>query len=127
MGDQPRASIVRPPVHRITGGQLLVLAPLLVVLVWLAPVWGLSAAAGVMIEVSGRAYFAFYAFRFAGARQMRDVMRSFRRGELGKFMLVTLLFGAVFALWREAQPVAVFVGYFLAWLLGTVLGMRWLK
>ena len=127
MGEQRRASIPGPPVYRVILVQLLVLVPLLGLLVLLSPRWGWSAAAGAVIELAGRAYFSFYAFRFIGARQMREVMRSFRKGELGKFMLVALLFAALFAQGSAVAPAAVFGGYLVAWLLGTVLGMRWLR
>ncbi|HQQ73539.1 MAG TPA: hypothetical protein PK031_00135, partial [Pseudomonadales bacterium] len=61
------------------------------------------------------------------ARQIRQVMRSLRRGELGKFMLVAVLFGGLFAADKSLQPLIVFAGYFAAWLLGTLLSMRLLK
>jgi ATP synthase protein I len=86
-----------------------------------------AALAGAMIELLGRAYFAFFAFRFTGALQMQHVVNAFRRGELGKFMLVVILFGALFSLKPGLSPVAVFVGYIASWLLGTLLGMRLLK
>lgn len=127
MSEPQRASISRPPVHRITLTQLAVLIPSVVAL-WLAwPAPAKALLAGVMIEVLGRAYFAFYAFRFIGAQQTRQMIKAFRRGELGKFVLVAVLFGCVFAADRSLQPLMVFVGYFVSWLLGTLLGMRMLK
>jgi ATP synthase protein I len=127
MGEQQRASIPRPPVHRITFAQLLALAPVLGVPWFFWPKLAIAGLAGAMIEVLARAYFGFYAFRYTGALQMRQVVRSFRRGELGKFMLVAVSFGALFALDKNLHPAAVFIGYLVAWLLGTIFSMRLLK
>lgn len=127
VSEPQRASITRPPIYRITLVQLAVLVPSVVVLWLFWPALAIAVLAGAVIEILARAYFGFYAFRFIGAQQMRQVMRSFRRGELGKFMLVAVLFGGLFAADRNLHPLAVFVGYFGAWLLGTLLSMRLLK
>ena len=127
MSEPKCASIPRPPIYRITVAQLVVMIPPVAAL-WLAwPALAKAVLAGAMIEILARAYFGFYAFRFIGAQQMRQVMRSFRRGELGKFMLVAVLFGGLFAADKSLHPLAVFAGYFTAWLLGTLLSMRLLK
>lgn len=127
MSEQQRAGIPRPPIYRITLAQIvaLLLAVLLVWLVW--PAYAGAMLAGGAIEITARAYFSFYAFRYMGAGQIRQVVRSFRRGELGKFMLVAVLFGGIFMLDLELAPVAVFAGYLWAWLSGTLLGMRLLR
>lgn len=127
MGEQSHASIPRPPVCRITLVQLFVIVPLLALAALFSPRLAVAALAGALIEILARAYFGFYAFRYTGARQMRQVVRSFRRGELGKFMLVAILFGAVFAIDSGLQPLAVFAGYMAASLLGVVLSMRLLR
>ncbi len=127
MGESQRASIPRPPIYRITLVQLATFVPLVLALWFAWPVLAKAVLAGAIIEMLGRAYFGFYAFRCIGARQMRQVMQSFRRGELGKFMLVAILFGGLFAADKNLHPIAVFTGYFAAWLLGTVLSMRMLK
>lgn len=127
VSEPARASIPRPPVYRITLAQLAVFLPLAAVAWFVRPMWAKAFLAGAVIEILARAYFGFYAFRFIGARQIRQVMRSFRRGELGKFMLVAVLFGGLFAADKSLQPLIVFAGYFAAWLLGTLLSMRLLK
>lgn len=124
----PVSTIVRPAVHRVGRWQLvavLVVAVSLSLVGW--PVWAAGAACGAAIEMLGRAYFAFYAFRYAGARQMARVANAFRRGALGKFILVMSLFGLLFWLWRDVNPVAVLTGYLAAWLHGTLLTQRLLK
>jgi hypothetical protein len=44
-------------------------------------------AVGGLIALIPQMYFAFHAFRFRGARAMRQVTHSFYRGEAGKFLL----------------------------------------
>jgi len=119
--------IPRPPVYRITLVQVAVLAVLTAIL-W--PIWPAGAAAlfwGGMVEALPRLYFGIYAFRFVGARQARQVMASFRRGQVGKFVLVAVLFGGLFALNKSVAPAAVFGGYVASWLLGMILSARWLR
>lgn len=127
MSEPQRASIPRPPVYRITLVQLAVLIPSVLVLWLLKPMWAKAALAGAMIEILARAYFGFYVFRYIGARQMRLVVRSLRRAELGKFLLVAVLFGGLFAANKGLQPLPVFAGYLTAWLLGVVLSVRMLR
>lgn len=127
MSEPQRASIPRPPIHRITLTQLAVLMPSVVVLWLVWPATAKAVLAGAMIEILGRAYFGFYAFRFIGAQQSRQMMRAFRQGELGKFVLVAVLFGGIFAADKSLQPLMVFAGYFAAWLLGTFASMRLLR
>ena len=127
MSELQRASIPRPPVYRITLVQLVVLVPPVLVLWFFKPMWAKAVLAGAMIEILARAYFGFYAFRYMGAQQMRLVVRSLRRGELGKFLLVAVLFGGLFVANKGLQPLPVFAGYLTAWLLGVVLSMRMLR
>ncbi|HQQ63398.1 MAG TPA: ATP synthase subunit I [Pseudomonadales bacterium] len=127
MSERQRTTIPRPPVHRIAIVQLLVAIIAFCALWFFMPAIAVAVLAGAMIELLGRAYFAFFAFRFAGAQQMRLVVNAFRRGESGKFVLVVVLFGALFSLKPGLSPVAVFVGYLASWLLGTLLGMRLVK
>lgn len=119
--------IPRPPVYRITLVQTVVLA-VVAALLWLA--WPAGAFAlfwGGMIEVLPRLYFGIYAFRFVGASQMRQVMASLRRGQIGKFILVVIMFSGLFAFDKSIAPAAVFLGYLVSWLLGMVLSARWLR
>jgi len=124
---QHRVTIPIPPVHRIIIFQVLVLAPIIGILwaVWPSVVF--AALAGAMIELLARAYFGYYAFRYAGVKQIHKVVSSFRRGELGKFMLVAVLFGSLFALDKGQPPEAVFTGYLASWLLGAFFSMQLLK
>lgn len=104
--------IPRPPVHRISLVQLLVL-PLPVWLAW--QVSGTLAAqsvlAGSLIAILPQAWFAARLFRFRGARATPQVLQSALSGEVGKFFLSVAGFAAVFALMRPVDGAAVFGGY----------------
>jgi ATP synthase protein I len=106
---------------------MLLIVAVAALLWWAAPVWSGAWLCGGLIEILSRLYFGFYAFRFSGARQIRQVAGAFKRGELGKFVLVTIMFGGLFALNRTVVPEAVFLGYSASWVLGMVLSARWLK
>lgn len=124
MGEHKRAGIPRPNITRIVFAQMLALA-LPTSLLWI--VWPevlVPFISGALIESLPRAYFGFYAFRYIGARQMQKVVRSFRRGEVGKFVMVSVSFGVFFALNKSRYPEVVFAGYFVAWVLGVVMSMR---
>ena len=121
-------TIARPAVFRVSVSQILLAAAVSAALFVVA---GVSVAQGFalgcMIEIAGRAYFGFYAFRYAGARQMPLVARSFRQGMIGKFILQMLLFGWLFWQMRDINAAAVFAGYAGAWLYGTLVTQRLLK
>ncbi|MDF2446827.1 MAG: synthase chain [Moraxellaceae bacterium] len=68
---------------------------------------------GAGIAVAGNAYFALQAFRHAGAQQATDVVRSFYRGEAGKFVITVLLFAAVFAGVKPLQAGWLLTGFIL--------------
>lgn len=123
-----RTSIPGPPIYRIALVQFAVLALIaFVALVLVGTAWAISVFAGAMIEALPRLYFGYCAFRYRGARQIRQVAQSFRRGELGKFVLVAVMFGGLFVGYRSVVPEAVFAGYVVSWLLGMVLSARWLR
>lgn len=71
-------------------------------------VYGLSGAAtalvGGMISVIPNFVFTRYAFRHAGARAVRDVVRSFYAGEAIKMVLTILLFAIAFVTLEGPWP-----------------------
>lgn len=71
-------------------------------------------AIGGLIALLPQMYFAFYAFRFRGARAMRQVTHSFYRGEAGKFLLTCVLFALVYGAIEPREPIAVLLS-FMAW------------
>jgi ATP synthase protein I len=118
------AEITRPPVHRITLAQLVILVPLCVILAAFDQVWAYSVLSGGLIAVLPQAYFATLAFRWRGARSARAIARSSYAGEVGKFLLSVAGFAAVFVMLRPISGLAVFTGY-LAMLAIQILG-SWL-
>lgn len=78
-----------------------------------------NAAAGALVAWLGSAYFAWQAFRQSGAVQARQVVGSFYRGMIGKFVLTVLGFIVVFAGLRPLLALWVLAGFAL------VQGMAW--
>lgn len=105
------AEIARPPVHRITLAQLIVLVPLCLLLLVSDKVWAYSVLSGGLIAIVPQAYFAALAFRWRGARSAQAIARSGYAGEVGKFLLSIAGFAVVFAAVRPIEGLAVFVGY----------------
>jgi ATP synthase protein I len=105
-------SISKPPVYRIALVQTVVLAVMAALLWLVSPAWAAALFWGGTIEVLPRLYFGVYAFRFTGARQMRKVVASLRRGEMGKFVLVVAMFSGLFMLNKSIAPAAVFFWLF---------------
>ena len=66
-------------------------------------------------------YFAVYAFRFRGASVAREVLASFYRGEIGKFLLSGVGFATAFVLIQPLDIVSVFGAYIALTL------MQWLQ
>jgi len=66
---------------------------------------GYSALLGGLIFLIPHGYFAFKAFRYAGARSARKIMSSFYQGEAGKLILCAILFTMVFK-WIQPLDVA---------------------
>lgn len=119
------AEIARPPVHRITLAQL-VLLPLLCAGIWMlrGQVSAVSVLCGGLVAILPQAYFAARAFRWRGASAARQIARASYAGEIGKFILSVAGFALVFAAVRPIEGAAVFIGY-LAMLLIQIIG-SWL-
>lgn len=119
------AEIARPPVHRITLAQL-VLLPLICAGMWLlrGQLSAVSVLCGGLVAILPQAYFAARAFRWRGASAARQIARASYAGEIGKFILSVAGFALVFAAVRPIEGAAVFIGY-LAMLLIQIIG-SWL-
>lgn len=105
------ADITRPPVHRITLAQMILLALFSLSLLAIDRVAAYSMFSGGMIAILSQAYFAALVFRWRGARSARAIARSSYVGETGKFLLSAGGFALVFALVRPLYGPAVFGGY----------------
>lgn len=119
------ASIARPPAHRITLAQCVLL-----LLSWASlTIWDDQAAASVvyggLIAVIPNAWFALGMFRWRGASVARQAVKAGYAAEIGKFLLTAAGFALVFATVRPLVAWAVFAGY-IVMLVTQVLGAWWL-
>ncbi len=105
------AEITRPPVHRITLAQLVILSIVCLPLAAYAPVLAGSFAAGGLVAIIPQAYFALQAFRSRGAGSARRIANASYAGEVGKFLLSAAGFALVFATLRPIDGLAVFAGF----------------
>ena len=104
--------------------------PLLVQLAWqasllvpslfswwlLGPVAAKSFLAGGLVFVAAHTYFTLYAFPLrnrdlADRNRAYHALKSFMRGESGKFVLTLVLFALVFLLLKPRNDVFIFCGY----------------
>ena len=72
---------------------------------------GLAVIFGSAIFLIPNAYFAWHAFRYAGAARARQVARSFYKGQTAKFLLTAIMFAVLFKTVNPALPWVVFVSY----------------
>ncbi|WP_235310745.1 ATP synthase subunit I [Paraglaciecola algarum] len=71
---------------------------------------GLSALYGGLICVLPGVVFAFLVFRYAGASQIKLVVRSFNKGSKLKFLFTILMFILVYR-WQNLQPLTLLITY----------------
>jgi ATP synthase protein I len=71
---------------------------------------GLSVFYGGLIAIVPQLIFAHFAFRFAGARQNKLVVRSFNKGNKIKFILTVVLFALAYR-WPSLNIMALMVSY----------------
>lgn len=119
------ASISRPPAHRITVAQLIIL-----LISWAGlSLWdsrvGTSFVLGGLILVVPNAWFALGVFRWRGASVAQQAVKAGYAAEIGKFLLSIAGFALVFATVRPLAAGAVFAGY-IAMLVIQIVGAWWL-
>jgi ATP synthase protein I len=105
------AGISRPPVHRVSIAQTLVLLVVWAGLGFLDPAVAHSVLLGGLIAIVPQAWFTYRVFRWRGARSARQIARASYSGEIGKFVLAVTGFALVFAFVRPLQPLALFTAY----------------
>ena len=111
------ATIKRPPVYRLILLQCFSTVALAAVCYfWKGSTAGLSALLGGMIATLPNAWFVWRAFRYSGTREGERVLGSFYIAEVGKFVLLAMLFALVFKLVEPLHAGALF-GVFIATLL----------
>ena len=79
-------------------------------LLFLSRTAALSAVLGGLVSVVPNAYFARQLFQYQGARQARQIVNRFYKGEAMKLLLTVVLFAMVFK-WATILPLVFFLVY----------------
>jgi ATP synthase protein I len=79
-----------------------------------------SAGLGASVGWMGSAYFAWQAFRHAGAGASRRILGSFYRGMIGKFIVIVVGFMLVFGTVRPLSAGSVLLGFALVQLMAWI-------
>ncbi len=110
-----------PPIYKIIVTQTIAtLLAALSTFVLLDGITGYSVLLGGMVSTLPNAYFAIKAFRYSGARQMPQVLKSFYAGESGKMIITAVMFALVFAGVKPLNEVAVIISYILILITGLI-------
>lgn len=119
------AAIKTLPVHRLILLQCICAAASAVVFfLWKGGTAGYSALLGGVIAAVPGAWFAWRAFRYTGTREAERIVGSFYIAEVGKFVLLAMLFALVFKLVEPLHIGALFCA-FIATLLVGIGGSMW--
>ena len=110
---QPRPLVDRSQALRLLKWQAALAAVLVALALSRSGGAALSAGMGAGIALAGSLYFALQAFRHAGATQASQIVRSFYKGEAGKFVITALLFAVVFATVKTVHPGWLLSGFVL--------------
>ncbi|MGH8493144.1 MAG: ATP synthase subunit I [Moraxellaceae bacterium] len=110
---QPRPLVDRTQAVRLLKWQLILALVLSAFALPFGGVAMISVILGTGIAIAGSLYFALQAFRHAGATQASQIVRSFFRGEAGKFVITVLLFAAVFVWVKPLQAGWLMTGFIL--------------
>ena len=113
---KPRQSgIPAPALYKIVLVDMLAsIATVLGVLLF-EPAWLTSTLTGLSVFLIPNLIFIRQAFRFCGAGQAKQVVRSFYQAEAAKFALTVLLFAYSFSMLTLHEPIVVFVVYGVFW------------
>ena len=111
-----------PPVYKVIIVQLAVTIFITAISLLISgTVLAYSALLGGLISVVPNSYFAFHAFRYQGARNAQNVVKSFIRGELGKIIITVVLFALGFTLITSLNELALILGFTLIHFTGVVM------
>jgi len=92
--------------------QIAILTPILLpLMIFYGEVSAYSFGLGAVIFILPNTYFTHYAFRYRGSRALPRIIRSFKWGEYGKFVLVGLGFAMVFRFVSPLSYLATFAGF----------------
>ena len=111
---QPTLLVDRRLARGLTKVQAIVI-PVVALLAYLiaGPVAAKSAALGALLCWLGSAYFAWQAFRQAGANASRQILSAMYKGMIGKFVIVIVGFIVIFKTVSPLLMPAVLGGFFL--------------
>ncbi len=115
------ANLKAPPIYKVIVTQFI--ATLLMALSAFAlrdSVTAYSVLLGGLVSALPNAYFALKAFRYSGARQMPQVVKSFYAGESGKMIITAVMFALVFAGVRPLNELAVIISYIIVLISGLI-------
>lgn len=115
---QPRPLVDRSLPQRLLKWQLVLAVGLIAGALCLGRGAAISVGLGAGIAIGGSAYFAWQAFRYAGAAEAQQIVRGFYRGEAGKILITAFLFAAVFIAFPRVNVGWLFAGFILEQLLG---------
>lgn len=110
---QPRPLVDRSMAVRLLKWQLALALGVVLGGLTMGPWAGISAGLGAGIAIAGSLYFALQAFRHAGATSASHIVRSFYKGEAGKFVLTAALFAVVLITVNTVQPGWLLTGFIL--------------
>ena len=83
-----------------------------------------SVLLGGLISALPNAFFASQAFKYQGARNAKNVVKSFMRGEIGKIVMTIALFALSFGLLPTKSELALILGFIATQFIGVVASMR---
>jgi len=122
--EKPTPAVVNlkaPPIYKAIVTQFVVtIIATLSAFALMDGVTGYSVFLGGMVSTLSNAYFALKAFRYRGARQMPQVLKSFYAGESGKLIITAVMFALVFAGIKPLNELAVIISYILILITGLI-------
>ena len=110
-----------PPIYKVIVTQFIAtLVAALSTFALIDGITGYSVFLGGMVSTIPNAYFAVKAFRYSGARQMPQVLKSFYAGESGKMIITAVMFALVFAGVKPLNELAVIISYIFVLISGLI-------
>ena len=106
-------NIPRPPIYRIPLIQLAVLLPLVVAAWFYNAAISYSLFLGGLVHLIPNMYFAAQAFRYRGAKAMRQNLGAIAKGEALKFLMTAIGFALVFVFVSPINVIAMFCAFIL--------------
>ena len=108
---------IKSPVMYNFTCQSVILLPVFLFLVGIAPIFAYSFVLGAAVFAIANLYFTAYASQVAGAQNTHWALKQAKHGQMGKFVLSALGFALVFNFFESLLVVAVFIGFFFMVLL----------